>query len=855
MLIQLPKKLHFQQIAPVLGLILFGAALWVLHSALREFHYHDIVRQFQALTVSRIVLATALTGLSYLAMTAYDHLAIAYLGHPLHAGKVSVTSFISYAFSNNIGLSLLTSGSIRYRLYSAWGLSTDEIAKVVAFTTLTFWLGIIGAGSLVFLIEPLPLPALPHLPPVAPRGLGLMFLAMTLGYLLFAAWRRAPFELLGWRFEVPSVPMALGQLLVGALDWAIACSVLYALLPETIQITYFQLLGVFLLAQVVALLTPIPGGLGVFESLIVLSAPQAPPDALLGALLMYRAVYYLLPLALAALLVGGNELLQKRSEVALAARLARRWGSALVPQLLAASTMAGGAVLLFSGAVPAIPGRLHWLEDFLPLPVMEVSHFIGSLSGTVLLLLARGLQRRLDAAYLLSAILLAVGCLLSLLKGGDYEEAILLALMLMALLPCHRHFFRRTSLLNESFTLDWIVTIVLIVAGSAWLGIFSYKHVAFSQELWWQFALSGDAPRFLRAAVGATVLLLLFATAKLLRPARPEPSLPGPAELDKALAVVMGSPEISGNLALLGDKNLLFNETETAFIMYAIEGRSWVALGDPIGPKSEQQELVWRFRELCEHHGGWPVFYEVGADTLHLYLDLGLTAIKLGEAARLALPEFSLEGSQRHGLRYTLRRLAKEGCTFEIAPTPAVPVLLPELKAISDAWLAAKKTREKGFSLGFFQPDYLKRFPVALVRRYGKIIAFANLWPRDDRQELSIDLMRFLEEAPRGTMDFLFVNLMLWGKEEGYTWFSLGMAPLAGLENRAFAPLWHRIGAMIFRHGEHFYNFQGLREYKEKFSPHWEPRYLASPGGIVLPRVLANITTLIAGGLKGVLGR
>jgi phosphatidylglycerol lysyltransferase len=851
----LTRKWRLQRIAPVLGLALFGAALWVLHNALRDFRYHDIAHQFQALPASRVIIAVTLTALSYLVMTAYDHLAITYIGHPLSAGKVSVTSFISYAFSNNIGMSLLTSGSIRYRLYSAWGLSTDEIAKVVAFTTLTLWLGIIGAGSMVFLIEPQAVPALPHLPAGSLWGLGLLFLAMVLGYLLLVSWRRTPFQLLGWSLKLPSLPLALGQLVVGALDWIIAGSVLYCLLPAAIDISFFHLLGIFLLAQVVALISHVPGGLGVFESLIVLSAPQAPTDTLLGALLMYRAVYYLLPLAIAALLVGGNELLQKKTAVAFAARLASRWASALVPQLLAASTLAGGAILLFSGATPAIPERLHWLEDFLPLPVMEVSHFIGSLAGVGLLLLARGLQRRLDAAYILSAILLAAGSLLSLLKGGDYEEALLLALMLMALLPCHRHFYRRTSLLNEPFTIDWVMMIALIVIGSGWLGIFAYKHVAFSQELWWRFALRGDAPRFLRAAVGATVVLLLFAVTKLLRPATPEPALPGPVELEKAERVVASARETTANLALLGDKDLLFNESETAFIMYAIEGRSWVALGDPVGPKPEQRELVWRFREMCELHGGWPVFYEVGPDTLPLYLDLGLTAIKVGEAARVPLAEFSLTGSSRQGLRYILRRLAKDGCTFEITPASAVPALLPELKTISDTWLAAKHTREKGFSLGFFDPGYLSRFPVALVRREGRIVAFANLWTREDREELSLDLVRFLDQALPGTMDYLFVNLILWAKEEGYTWFSLGMAPLAGLENRAFAPLWQRVGAMVFRHGEHFYNFQGLREYKDKFSPIWEPRYLASPGGIILPRVLTNIATLISGGLRGVVGK
>ena len=188
-----------------------------------------------------------------------------------------------------------------------------------------------------------------------------------------------------------------------------------------------------------------------------------------------------------------------------------------------------------------------------------------------------------------------------------------------------------------------------------------------------------------------------------------------------------------------------------------------------------------------------------------------------------------------------------------VMPPDSVPAYLAELKAISDAWLADKGIREKGFSLGFFQPEYIRRCPVALVIRKERIEAFANLWTGAQLHELSLDLMRYLPKAAEDVMEYLFICLMLWGKEQGYGWFNLGMAPFSGLESRTLAPLWNRLGAFVFRHGEHFYNFQGLRQYKEKFAPQWRPRYLASPGGLALPRILTNLATLISGGMKGVL--
>jgi len=139
-----------------------------------------------------------------------------------------------------------------------------------------------------------------------------------------------------------------------------------------------------------------------------------------------------------------------------------------------------------------------------------------------------------------------------------------------------------------------------------------------------------------------------------------------------------------------------------------------------------------------------------------------------------------------------------------------------------------------------------------VVRREGRIVAFANLWESAEREELSVDLMRHALDAPAGVMDYIFAQLMIHGQQEGYRWFNLGMAPLAGLENRSLGTLWNRVGALAYRFGEDYYNFQGLRQYKEKFDPVWEPKYLASPGGLALPRILTNLAALIAGGLRGV---
>jgi len=837
---------------PLLILALFAVALRVLHDTLAQYRYRDVIGYLHALPGDQLLLAAALTLLGYLVMTGYDTLAFRYIRHPLPYFKIALASFIGYAFNNNVGFSGLVGGSLRYRLYNAWRLTAVEIAKVIAFCTISFWLGFVLLGGIFFLATPPEIPPSIHLPFASVRILGIVLLLPAIGYMLWIAIRREPIRVRQWEFELPSAGLFVAQVATSCLDWIIAAAVLYILLPDSLPLTFGRFLCIFLLAQIAGVASNVPGGIGIFEAIIlVFLAPFFSASAILGSLVAFRVIYYLLPLLVAIVLLGTHEVIEKREGVVKAWKIFGRWAPGIAPQLLAFTTFVGGAVLLFSGATPTLPGRLGFLRRVVPLPIVELSHFFGSITGAALLLLARGLQRRLDAAYHLTVGVLGIGILFQIFKGGDFEEAIILAVMLFALIASRRHFYRKASLLNEGFGPGWIAAIILVLISFAWLGFFSYKHVEYSRDLWWHFSFRADAPRFLRASVGVGGVLLLFSIQRLLRPAPEEPDPPTMEEVERAAAILTTEANSQANLALLGDKPLLFSPSGNAFLMYGVEGRSWIAMGDPIGPDDEKQELIWNFRELCDLHAGWPVFYEVQRQNLHFYLDLGLTLLKIGEEARVPVEGFSLDGGDRKWMRKMQRRLEAEGCAFAIIdPGPVIE----ELRVISDAWLAEKRTREKGFSLGFFSEQYVRRCPVAVVRRENQIVAFANLW-EGAGEELSVDLMRHLPDAPAGVMDYMFVNLILWSQQQGYHWFNLGMAPLSGLENRALGTLWNRVGSLAYRFGENFYNFQGLRQYKEKFDPVWEPMYLASPGGLALPRILTNLAALISGGLRGVISK
>lgn len=342
---------------------------------------------------------------------------------------------------------------------------------------------------------------------------------------------------------------------------------------------------------------------------------------------------------------------------------------------------------------------------------------------------------------------------------------------------------------------------------------------------------------------------------RLRRPAPPTMPPPADDELSAAAAVIARQPSTLPYLVHLRDKSLLFNDDRSAFVMYGVQGRTWVAMGDPVGEQRDAADLIGRFIGRCREAGGIPVFYQVPKESLHQYADHGLTFVKLGEEACVDLHAFHLRGADRKPMRLALNRFARSGMTFRIVPAAEVAALLPQLEQVSAEWLVRKRAVEKGFSVGFFVHDYVRRFPVAVAEGDGRVLAFATLWPGPGGEELSVDLMRSGDAAPRSVMEVLILQVILWGKDEGYRRFNLGMAPLSGLEVSAEAPRWARIGHFLFERGEVFYSFQGLRSYKEKFRPVWEPRYLGYPGGLALARVMADVSALIAGGYRGILRR
>ncbi|MBT9371972.1 bifunctional lysylphosphatidylglycerol flippase/synthetase MprF [Rhizobium sp. CSW-27] len=842
-------RIYLTSIAMLVVAVMMAVAIYRLTSEVR---YDEVVTALKDTSWRAIGLAVLFTALSFAALIYYDMNALDYIGRRLPAVPVAVTAFSAYAIGNTAGFGALSGGAIRFRAYSRLGLSPEDIARVIAFVTFAFGLGLLAVSAMAALVTAPRLAAITGMEPDWLRAGAVVVLA-ALALLLFVGRNGRRVEIAGIRLRLPDTLTSSRQFLITAFDLAVSATTLYVLLPET-NIGWPSFFAIYAAAIGLGVLSHVPAGLGVFEAVILGAlGGSVSVDALLGSIVLYRMIYHVLPLTIAIVSIVFSEAraLARHPMAGEIATVATR----ISPPLLSAFALMLGTMLIFSSVTPTPDGDLDIVSQFLPLPIVEGAHFLSSLLGLALVIASRGLAQRLDGAWWVALVSASLAFAFSFMRALALGEATFLGLFVVALAANGRRFRRPASLFNQVLSLPWIMAMLVILAGAATILFLVYRDVDYSHQLWWQFEFFGEAPRGLRALLGVTILSLAVAIFSLLRPAFHHPEPLDAADLEKAIAILDQSDNADANLVRMGDKRVMFSDSGKSFIMFAIQGRSWIALGDPVGDPSERAEMIWRFVERSRGAGGRAVFYQVSPALLSFCADAGLRAFKLGEMAIVDLVHFDLKGGRLAGLRQALNKGRRDGMEFEIIETEEVMRVMPDLRRVSDGWLAHHNTREKGFSLGVFEEGYVASLPVAVLRKEGQIVAFATIFRTATLKEGSVDLMRFSPDAPRGAMDFLFVSLLEYLKNAGYSTFNLGMAPLSGMSKREVAPVWDRIGGTLFEHGERFYNFKGLRAFKSKFHPHWQPRYMAVSGGTGVVLALMDVTLLISGGVRGVVGK
>lgn len=819
-------RAHGRWIAQSAVLCALVVAVTVLQQRLADYPWSRLTGDLVALGPGPVALAALATAVSYSIMVGYDALALSYVDHSMPHRRYAAASFVATAFGNTLGASALVGAALRARAYSAWGLPAFAITRVVGFNLVTLSLG----SSLLIAVGLAWAPAgvLAWLPLNRPVSLlvATLLLAGVAGYVLWCGRGKPPVTVRDWRIDRPSRWMAAAQLAVSVVEWLTMAAVLHVLLPAGHGLAFAPFAVLFVLATTLGLLSNVPGGLGIVEAVLVLAlADRVPATGLVTALVAYRLVYYLVPLAVAAVVLA---VLEARRHPDRATALVRLAG-VLTPSVLALALAVLGAVLIVTGELPGGGTPL--------------GAFSTSLAGVGVLMLARGLHRRLRGAWALTLVVLLLAAVTHRTPLG------LAAVALAGLLVLARGAFgRSTSVLADRRGWVWAGTLaglatLLVWWHEAWLAL---DH----GDRTWPATVAGDGSGLARLGLAAAVTALVVAGIRLQKP-DPEARSASAADLERARPVLERAMHGNASLLWTGDKRVLFSAGGNALLMYRVEGRSWVVMGDPVGDEREFGDLVWRFLERCDSRCGRPVFYCVRDDLTELYRHHGLTLVKLGEEAMIPLAGFTMTGSKRAKLRSECRASTKAGVEIEVLDGEGLRAVLPQLREVSDLWLDERRTREKSFSLGHFDEEYVARFPVAVARIEGRVIAFATLWASGAGHEVKADLMRRRPEAPRTVMTHLFVESMLWAQAHGYDAFNIGMTPLSGLRTDGTGSFWERIGHLLWTHGEHFYNFQGLRQFKERFHPVWEPRYVASYGGPALPVMMLDVAILVGGGIRG----
>lgn len=853
-------------IPPLLAVATLGLA-WM---ELQGFDFAALRESVRQVPIPTLLGLQSLALVAVLEMAAYDWWVSRRLQVALPLERLLRYSWVANTTNNLIGLSGLAGSGVRILLLTRDGVPGKTAALYAGIVMLAVPVGLsvlvlvaLMAGHGAVLPQALPGWAL--------YAVLVAYGAYLPGFLVLAQSRTLLRRVLhsevrlGWGGGLTLVGISV-------VDWLLAVAVAWScLLAAGAQVDAGIFAAAFAFAATLGVLSLIPGGLGVFDGslLVMLSAAGTAPEAAVAGLLLFRLVYYLVPWLIGVYL--GSALIGEGAALGLTG-VARRWQNSpllgllrlpvaflagLGVRLLSILTFATGVVLLVAAALPAVEERIELMLRFMPLHALELSHLLTVGIGVLLIALSRGIGQQVRGAYLVAMPLLLAGAGLSLLKGVELEVAVFL-LAVAGLLRIRRDAFYRLSYpLFGRRSLLWLLALAGSVVGYGLLGAWIHGQELAEAGLWLQADPYLHGARYLRSLPVVVLVPIAWLAWGFFRMPRPDLSPPDQGALVQARDWLQTNGGGSfAHLAFMGDKHLLYAADGRALMLVGCVRNRLVALGDPMGAPEALARAVGELRDLADRYDLDPVFYEVSDAYLHIYHDAGFALFKVGEMGMVRVEDFKLSGKRNDNLRHGVNRAKRAGVRVELMEHPLDEAVWVELERVSDAWLHERGSAEKGFSLGAFDRAYLAWSPIFVVRQADAIVAFASLMPAyQGGEELSIDLMRQLPEAPAGTMDYLFAELIDYARQGGYRWFNLGMAPLSGVGQTRFARPHERLAGLAYDYGNRLYNYKGLRSFKEKFHPQWRGRYIAYPLFTPLPAVLVDIAALIAGGYRHILLR
>lgn len=808
------KKILKIIIAP-LGILIFIIAISLLSHEMKNYSYQQILDTLRAIPSFKITIALILSLSYYLILGGYDVIAFKYIGVPLKFKNVLFTCFVSNALGNNTGYSMLFGGSIRYRLYSLYNVSMMNVTKVLFFSSATIWFGLLIIGGFVFTFFPVEFnnnkfffdSSLP---------LGILFLTIVLIYTALSILKSKPIKILKWTVTFPSIKITLWQMLLATADWVLASCTLYILLPQG-EIAYITLLQIFLIAQMLGILSQVPGGMGVFETAIVMMLPSATESSyVMGALLAYRAIFYFFPLGIALILLASHEFLRAKKRFKVLARFYGGRMASIIPQALSVSIFFGGTMILFSGVTTVSSSIIQKLVEYIPSIILDLLHFSISIIGIMLLFVSRGLILRIKKAYSIAIILLSLLFPLALINGYGYEKIVSLIIILSLIIPAKKYFYRTLSLMTPRLNVLWFSAISIVFVTSAWLGFFVYKQDIYS---WTNFLESlfsnSDASRFLRICMGMAIIMIMVLISEAFKRYKYKKTTVNVSNVKK---LADASKYVYGNYAF-ENKNI-FNMNTNSFMMYSQINNSAIVFGDPVGDSKSSRELIWNFKEMADLKNTKPTFIYLGYTNLKVYDDIGLDIASFGADANILLDKFSGNEDSIKDIKNISDSIENNGYSFEVIEQEEFTKIKKYIGFVDYQW----EQDFPGVKNKMFDVSAKSANKYIVIKKDNFISAYAYLLLSDNKYESFVSNIRYTNDCNSDIVQFILFKAIVWAKDNQYKWFNLGLTP----HDKIILDDDFINKAKIFVFSEFFkYDMNALKEFKNKFNPVWKNKYVA----------------------------
>ena len=812
-----------------LALIILLALIYELKGEISKINFPQTIKVLRQLDKPTLLLIF-LSGVAAISFTTLYDLAVnKYFSLGISLRKMFEISWISNAINLFVGMGGLAGMSVRSILYKKEGIETEKIIKSNGYILISnitglsvlILLGIFKAYDFSQFLD------------------GRMWYMLVLvGFVLYLPLYffidKIPFlrEKVFEDDKTASAKFKIVMIACSVADWIAATAFFCGVnMCFSHDVAVMNIVPLYLTGITVGLISFIPSGIGTFDLTVLAGLKQigAGSEDALAAILLYRLFYYVIPWAFSTLVFITKIVPNKGKNKSDATK---KTGIDLGVRALSLMVIFAGMVLILSAATPAVAERFKIVKGFMSMHILKFSKKTSVIIGIILLVLSKGIKDKVKISYNLTFSLLILGAFMTFIKGLDYEEAIILTVTTAVLYFSRDCFYRETSPVKfkEVFRLFMGTVVVSLV----------YVLIVYSSNR----HLPSDKP----AILAETMLIFLAAWAilavyLLTRVKKGRFNYPTEEDLNKLKEFLNNYPgNIMTHLLFLKDKYLYYAEDGQMLIPFSQTKDKLVVLGEPIGNQKKLKESLIEFREFADTYKLTPVFYEISDENYSVYHDLGYEFFKLGEEATVDLLKFDISGKKKKDLRLAKNKVESGEMNFQVVNPPFDEAFIRELREVSDEWLG--KRSERGFSMGWFDEEYLSLTPMAVIKKDGEIIAFANLMPVYDGDTISIDLMRLKNDIPSGTMDALFVYLFQWSKENKYKKFNLGMAPLSGVGNNAYSFNEEKLIGLLYRHGQKLYSFEGLRKYKEKFQPDWQNKYVAYPKELSISLLLLELVKL-----------